>query len=177
MTGSSLPAAEDVTLPEPHPAGYTYGGNVETIDSLVLSADVQDRARAGTLAPMDVTRDNPSWAWTAGAGISTAGDLATFVEALVRGGLVGPALQEERLGSVQPIAEDDPASAAYGLALAGFGPFYGHTGELPGYNSFMGHDPDRGVTLVVWATPAPAVDGRAPAVEMAKTIIGELYGS
>ncbi|MFF3920603.1 hypothetical protein ACFYZB_45900 [Streptomyces sp. NPDC001852] len=25
-----------------------------------------------------------------------------------------------------------------------------HGGELPGYNSFTGHDPDNDVTLVIW---------------------------
>ena len=72
---------------------------------------------------------------------------------------------------------DPGATAGYGMALARFGPLYGHTGELPGYNSFMGHDPQRNATVVVWATDAPAVDGRAPATELAKLIIGELYAS
>jgi hypothetical protein len=51
----------------------------------------------------------------------------------------------------------------------------GHTGELPGYNSFIGYDPDSKITVVVWASMAPTVDGNAPAVEMAKLVIGELY--
>ena len=48
-------------------------------------------------------------------------------------------------------------------------------GELPGYNSFMGHDPETGVTVVVWANLAPLPDGRAPAIEIAKTLIGQIY--
>ena len=39
----------------------------------------------------------------------------------------------------------------------------------------MGHDPDRGNTVLVWATMAPAVDGRAPATELAKLVITQLY--
>lgn len=175
MTGSSLPAATDASLPEPHPQGYTYGTNVGTIDSLELSPDTQAAARAGTAAPMDVTKDNPSWAWTAGSAISTAGDLVTFVQGLVNGKLLDPAMQKQRLDSVRPTNPSNPESASYGLALAKLGPLYGHTGELPGYNSFMGYDPARKVTVVVWATNAPAVDGRPPATELAKVVIGALY--
>jgi len=177
MTGTSLPAATDATIPDLHPQGYTYGTNVGTIDSLELPPEVQAAARAGTLAPMDVTPDNPSWAWTAGSAISTADDLVRFVQALAGGGLLPPQVQAQRLASVRPVAPDDAASPGYGLALAKFGPLYGHTGEIPGYNSFMGHDPERGITVVVWATDAPTVDGRAPAAEMAKVVIAGLYGS
>jgi D-alanyl-D-alanine carboxypeptidase len=175
LTESSFPALEDASIPEPHPQTYTFGTNVETIDSNVLSPEVQAAARAGTLEPIDVTDANPSWAWTAGAGISTAGDLADYVEALVGGGLLSPELQEERIASVQPLDPADPASPGYGLALAGFGPLYGHTGELPGTNSFMGHDPAEDITVVTWTSTAPAPDGRDPAVQLARAVIDELY--
>jgi D-alanyl-D-alanine carboxypeptidase len=39
----------------------------------------------------------------------------------------------------------------------------------------MGHDPDNGVTLVVWTNLAPSVDGRDPASEIAKSLIGQIY--
>lgn len=177
MTSSSFPALTDAVLPDPRADGYSYGTNVETVDTNVLSPEKQAAARAGTLSPIDRTFDNPSWAWSAGAGISTADDLTTYVQALVSGGLVSPAMQATRLESVRPIDAADPQSPGYGLALARFGPLYGHTGELPGYNTFAAYDPEREITVVVWASLAPSPDGRAPAVEMAKTIIGELYGS
>jgi D-alanyl-D-alanine carboxypeptidase len=175
MAQSSFPATSAV-LPDPHPQGYTYGTNVETIDTNVLSPERQAAARAGTLAPLDVTNSNPSWAWSAGAGISTTADLAAYVEALVGGGLLSPAMQKTRLDSIRPIDPADPQGLGYGLALARFGPCYGHTGELPGYNTFAGHDPARRNTVVVWTSLAPSPDGRDPAAEMARTIIGELYG-
>jgi D-alanyl-D-alanine carboxypeptidase len=177
LTQTSFPALTDASIPEPHPQTYTFGTNVDTIDSLVLSPEVQAGARAGTLEPMDVTGLNPSWAWTAGGGISTAEDLADYVEALVGGCLLSPELQRERISSVQPLDPDDPASPGYGLALASFGPLYGHTGELPGTNSFMGHDPVRDITVVTWTSTAPAADGRGPAVELAKAVIAELYAA
>jgi D-alanyl-D-alanine carboxypeptidase len=39
----------------------------------------------------------------------------------------------------------------------------------------MGIDPDRGVTVVVWANAAPAADGRAPATTIAAALIREIY--
>jgi D-alanyl-D-alanine carboxypeptidase len=95
---------------------------------------------------------------------------------LVGGGLLSPTMQKARLDSVLPIDPANPQSPGYGLALARFGPFYGHTGELPGFNTFAGHDPEQKITVVVWTSLAPSPDGRDPAVEMARTIIGELYG-
>jgi D-alanyl-D-alanine carboxypeptidase len=174
MTESSFPAITSNALADPHANGYTYGTNVETAETNVLSPEKQAAAHAGTLAPIDATFLNPSWAWSAGAGISTTPDLVTYVQALVGGGLLSDAMQKTRLDSIRPINPAAP-ELGYGLALAKFGPLYGHTGELPGYNTFAGYDPQRKITIVVWASLAPSPDGRAPATEMAKRIIGELY--
>jgi CubicO group peptidase (beta-lactamase class C family) len=174
-TASSFPALTDNALPEPRTDGYSFGTNVETIDTNVLSPEKQAAAKAGTLAPIDMTQNNPSWAWSAGAGIANADDLVKYVQALVGGGLLSPEMQKVRMASVKPVDPTNPQSAGYGLALAQFGPFYGHTGELPGYNTFTGYDPQRKLTIVVWAATAPSPDGRAPATTMARTIIGELH--
>ncbi|WP_205850225.1 serine hydrolase domain-containing protein [Nakamurella flava] len=174
LTQTSYPAADDASIPSPHPQGYAWGTNVETIDSSVLSPEIQAAAKAGTLDPKDVTDVNPSWGGAAGAGISTADDLATYVKALVGGGLLSPQMQQQRLDSLQPRDPADP-TVKYGYALAQFGPLYGHSGELPGFNSFMGYDPVTDTTIVTWATPAPTTDGQGPAVELAKKVIGALY--
>jgi D-alanyl-D-alanine carboxypeptidase len=84
-------------------------------------------------------------------------------------------MQKTRLASVKPVDPKDPQTPGYGLALGQFGPLYGHTGELPGYNTFAAYDPQRKITVVVWAALAPSPDGRAPATTMARTIIGQLY--
>ncbi len=177
MHDSVFPERVSAAIPAPYARGYMYGTNVETIPTQVLPEDQQAAARAGTLAPYDQTDCNPSWAWTAGGGISTAWDLLRCVPALVTGGLLAESTQQERMDSIQPRDPDEPEGPAYGYALARFGSFYGHTGELPGYNSFMGHDPARGDTVVTWASLSAAPDGRAPAVEMAKAIIGEISAS
>ncbi|MFJ4229070.1 serine hydrolase, partial [Paenarthrobacter nicotinovorans] len=82
---------------------------------------------------------------------------------------------KKRLETFFPTKPDDPNGASYGLGLAKFGKLYGHTGELPGFNTFMGSDPSNGVTLIVWTNLAPAADGRDPAVVIARGLIGKLY--
>lgn len=176
MSSSSFPDTSDDQIPEPFIRGYTWGTNVGTMDTNELPPEIQAQARDGSLQTRDATNDNPSWTSFAGQGISTLPDLARYVKMLVGGGLLSPQLQQQRLDSVEPIDPGNPASAGYGLGLAQFGPLYGHTGELPGYNTFMGHDPARDLTIVVTATPAPAVDGRAPATTLAMAIISEFSG-
>lgn len=172
LRNTRFPDITSNTIPSPYSHGYMYGTNVQTIDPPhMLPDDMQEAARDGTLAPIDYTGSNPSWGWAAGAGISTANDLATWVKALVSGELLDADLQARRLASVSPIDPSNPNSASYGWALAKFGSLYGHTGELPGYNAFMGHDPVNDVTLVVWANLAPTVDGRDPATTIAATLI------
>jgi D-alanyl-D-alanine carboxypeptidase len=171
-----FPAITSNAIPDPHPRGYMYGTNVETMGSPpALAPDMQAAARAGTLKPNDYTDDNPSWGWAAGAGISTANELVTWVQALVGGKLLSAEMQKKRLASVLPITPDNPNGALYGLGIAKFGKLYGHTGELPGFNSFMGNDPDNAVTLVVWTNLAPSVDGRDPATTIARALIGQIY--
>jgi D-alanyl-D-alanine carboxypeptidase len=179
MAETSLPAVDDAAIPEPHPHGYLFGTNVSTLTpaGTVLPDDEQAAARSGALRPGDQTALNPSWGWAAGAAISTVRDLATYVHALVGGGLLSDQLQRRRLDSIPPPDPDAPDSAAYGLALARFGPMLGHDGSLPGYQSFMGHDPDRGITLITVTTLQFGPAGEQPANELAKTILGELYRS
>lgn len=176
LSQTVFPPLASNAIPIPFPRGYQYGTNVETLKSQVLPPEIQAAARAGTYAPIDATNMNPSWAWTAGAGISTAFDLAVYVQALVEGGLLTPDMQKQRMESIVPTDPDNPAAAGYGYALARMGPMYGHTGELPGYNSFMGYDPIHKITIVTWTSLAASPDGKAPAVELAKLIINELYG-
>lgn len=177
LADTSFPVPADGTLPDPHPHGYLFGTNVSTLTDPALSPEDQAAAVAGRLLPNDVSDLNPSWGWAAGAAISTAEDLATYVEALIGGGLLGPELQRERLDSVRPIDPADPASPGYGLALARFGPMLGHDGSLPGFQSFMGHDPDRDLTLIVLTNLQFTPSGKDSANVLAKLVIDELYAT
>ena len=176
MANTLFPDIASNAIPAPLSRGYMYGNNVLTMGTPpALPDNMQAAARTGRLAPVDQTDANPSWGWAAGAGISTANDLATWVEALVSGKLLNASMQARRLASVVPIDPSNSNSPSYGWAIAKFGNLYGHTGELPGYNSFMGHDPVNGVTLVVWTNLAPSIDGRDPATTIARELIGLLY--
>ena len=55
------------------------------------------------------------------------------------------------------------------------GPMYGHIGEMPGYNSFMGYDPVNDVTIVVWGNLAPTAEGVPPAAMVAKSLVPLIY--
>lgn len=177
LTETLLPARTSNAIPAPHPRGYMYTNNALTAVTSVLAPDLQFAARNGTLLPNDQTDTNPSWGWAAGAGISTAGDLADFVEAMTTGRLLQPEMQAIRMQSPRPQSVDNPGGALYGLGIAQFGPMYGHTGELPGFNTFMGSDPVNEATLIVWTNLAPAADGRDPATTIARSLLGHIYAS
>ncbi|PQO45095.1 serine hydrolase domain-containing protein [Blastopirellula marina] len=170
LAHTRFPARDDSSLPQPHPRGYLFGTN----ENPVLSPADQAAALAGTLLPNDHTNDNPSWGWAAGAGISTAQDLATYVEALAGGKLTSAELHKKQLESLRPNKPGDPQSAYYGLGIAKLGPMLGHDGSLPGFQSFMGHDPKTGVTLIVLTNLQSSPSGHETAIIMAKDLVGEI---
>lgn len=130
----------DAAFPEPHASGYTTQG---TDDGL----------------PVEATDWNPSWGWSAGAMISDLDDLLVWGKALVTGeGLLSPEWQAKRIDSFDfdvpvylPDGSDGPQSPsrAYGLGLGLALGWYGHTGELPGYNTVVQHHPETDTSLVV----------------------------
>ncbi len=171
-----LPAQDDGSIPAPYPNGYLWGTNESTAEDPTLPEAEQEAAFARETEPMDVTNTNPSWGWTAGAGISTATDLATYVEALVEGGLLSDELQQERLDSLQPNNPDNPEATAYGWAMAKLGPLLGHDGSLPGFQSVMGHDPETGLTMIIFTNLQAGPDGSQTANEIAQALIPILFG-
>ncbi|MGA9873132.1 MAG: serine hydrolase domain-containing protein [Rhodococcus sp. (in: high G+C Gram-positive bacteria)] len=175
LKDTSFPANTDTSIPAPYTSGYSYSGNLETFGEgkESLSPERVAAIDAGTVTPRTTTNDNPSWTWSAGQGISTANDIATWVKALGAGELLDAETQQLRMDSVVP--SDAEGTAAYGYGIAQMGPMYGHIGEMPGYNSFMGYDPENDVTFVVWGNLAPAVDGNAPAAQVAKALIPYVY--
>jgi D-alanyl-D-alanine carboxypeptidase len=171
-----FPPTTSNAIPDPHPQGYMYGNNVMTMGTpAAVPPEMQSAAKAGTLQPGDQTSLNPSWAWAAGAGISTVGDLATWVEALADGKLLDPDMQAKRIASLQSTNPAEPDAPQYGLGIVKYGGLYGHTGEVPGFNTFAGTDPEHKVTIVVWVNLEPTADGRAAATLIAKDLIEQMY--
>jgi D-alanyl-D-alanine carboxypeptidase len=175
MHETVFPARDSFTLPAPHPQGYMYGTNVSTIESATLPESHQAAISAGTLKPTDVTDQNPSWAWAAGAAISTVQDVLSWVTAMGDGSLLNAEWQRKRLNSLQPVNPQEPNAGAYGLAIVKLGPMYGHTGELPGFQSFCGYDPDKKNGLVVLANLNAAPNGDPVASTISKSFIETVY--
>ena len=91
---------------------------------------------------LDVTGLSPSWAWTAGAVVSTVGDLARFHRALFTGRLLAPAQQRELQSTVPTAVEGfDYGLGVFRIATA-CGPAWGHDGDFPGYLTVVLTSPD-----------------------------------
>lgn len=180
LTQTSLPAADDTSMPNPYSHGYMYGGSFYALADDPYPADMQAAAWAGTLHPIDYTNQNSSYATAAGGAISTADDLATWMKALVSGKVFNADYHQQWLTSLQAEDPDAPDGQKYGYGISyqRFGPnaamFY-HGGELPGFNSFMGYDPDNDVTLVIWTNLTLSPDGKTTAQAMLPTVLDEIY--
>jgi len=128
LSGTVFPT--DASFPDPHSQGYTVQGQ----DGQV---------------PADTAGWNPSWAWTAGAMISTVDDLLGYGRELATGGrLLTPEMQAVRIASYQDMVPGQP-TRRYGYGLQLSNGWTGHTGELPGFNTFMYHQADADITVVV----------------------------
>jgi D-alanyl-D-alanine carboxypeptidase len=71
-----------------------------------------------------------------------------------------------------PIASAERNAAVLPRAAARKPSFLTQLAEL--VNTFMGFDPATQTTLITWATSAALPDGRAPANEIARILMGEL---
>lgn len=91
---------------------------------------------------------DPSCTWTAGAMVSTLGDLMVWGRALGAGTLLKPETHKEQLDMIVMPGEGDQAK--YGLGIMGLGPFIGHGGQQPGYNTYVMYYPKDKSTVVVF---------------------------
>ncbi|WP_032379716.1 serine hydrolase domain-containing protein [Rhodococcoides fascians] len=174
---TSFPAASDSEIPDPHPHGYLFGTNSSARLSVKLPSVDVERARNATLLPNDVTDLGPSWIWAAGGSISTAADIATYGRALVRGEmLLDSTVQNVRIDSVT-LEPDDPSPGDYGLAWQAYGPLIGHDGAIPGFQSFMGHDPISDTTIVVLCNLRDGPAGGRPANDIAMSVLQRLQSA
>ncbi|WP_327152086.1 serine hydrolase domain-containing protein [Nocardia sp. NBC_01329] len=134
LSGTYLPATGDTVLREPHPIGY------RTIDGAIT----------------DVTRIEPSLLWSAGALVSTGGDLNRFYTALSAGQVVPRPQLRQMLDGVDMGNGD---GMFYGLGL-GYTQlpcgtqFVGHNGGIFGFSALSGAtSTGRAVTLAYTGTP------------------------
>jgi D-alanyl-D-alanine carboxypeptidase len=179
MKDTLLPASTSNTIPAPYANGYLYGSSSYALADAPYPPDLVAAARAGTLKPNDDTGQNPSYVVAAGAAISTADDLGTWIRALVGGKILGADYQRQWLDSPEPVDPGKPLGQKYGYGIAqmNFGPnsLYFHGGEMPGYNSFMGYDPVNDVTLIVWTNLTVSLDGKLPANAIMLKMLDRIY--
>lgn len=142
----------DATFPRPHAQGYT----TQTADGAEATA----------------TDWNPSWAWAAGAMISTADDMRVWAPALAKGALLSPAMQRQRLETVG--SPGLPPQDGYGLGLFDVAGWIGHNGSLPGYQSVVVYLPQRDITLVILLNTDTESDAIGPGTALATAITQRL---
>jgi D-alanyl-D-alanine carboxypeptidase len=119
--------------------------------------DGEEPAR-GTLAHgflasgQDVSKAfDPSWAWSAGAMVSTVGDLTTWADALYAGDVLSKASRAEMIADPIPTDQD---GVGYGLGVFVLDPAVavdvaiGHGGDIPGYHTQMWYWPNEKYTVV-----------------------------
>ena len=94
---------------------------------------------------------DPSYAWTAGAIVASAGDLADWAVALYGGSV----LSASALASMLDAVPTGTTGEEYGLgvfilapSLTGGGVAYGHPGDINGYHSEMFYFPDQKTAVV-----------------------------
>jgi D-alanyl-D-alanine carboxypeptidase len=177
MRSTSLPPLTDAAIPNPHPQGYTS----KTGGECPIASDTGTARSAQASLLCNVTTMNPSWAWSAGAAISTLADLRVWAKALATGTLLDAAMQRERLTWVQPTP-----GRQYGLGIFNIDGFLGHNGSLPGFQSFMGYRPapqqmvivltnlDQGTNCTLSAPGGEPVCP-SPADDLSKVIIHDVF--
>lgn len=171
MDATVMPTPDDASMPARYAHGYQFGTAEKTFGpDPALSAADQQAAADGALLPADWSAANPSIAWTAGSVISTADDLVVWARALVDGELLDPGMQAQRLASIQPIDPAQPDGAAYGSGMIRGSSYYGHAGQIWGYESQVIRDPQTDTTIVALAGLSASPDGRGPASELSHAV-------
>ncbi|MFJ8473474.1 serine hydrolase domain-containing protein [Kitasatospora sp. NPDC094011] len=103
---------------------------------------------------LDSTEQNGSWVWSAGAVISTSGDLDTFLTALMAGSQ-GGLVSDDSLHQMEAALPTPTAKISYGLGLRRIslscGDVYGHGGIVQGYQTQSFTTPDGRRSVVAFA--------------------------
>ncbi|HEY5847036.1 MAG TPA: serine hydrolase domain-containing protein [Microlunatus sp.] len=179
MTDTSFPAAASNAIPEPFSHGYMYGGaSTVMTGSPPYTPAMAAEARAGTLQPKDYTGVNHSFAWAAGAVISTAADLATWMKALSGGKVFNAEYQRIWQDSPEII---NPANSynwyGYGIDQLRWGNHVLdlHGGQTTGYNAEAGHDPATDMTLVIWSNLTMSLDNKYTAEFLTLKVLDQIY--
>jgi D-alanyl-D-alanine carboxypeptidase len=149
MRQTSFPTTN--VFPGPHAQGYT------------------NQTDGAQVTPTDW---DPSWAWAAGAMISTLDDMHIWAPALATGQLLSPAMQQQRLQTVN--ASGLPPQDGYGLGIFNLAGWIGHNGSLPGYQSVAVYLLEQQRTLVILINTDVDYQGSEPSTTLATAITKEI---
>jgi D-alanyl-D-alanine carboxypeptidase len=146
MRHTSFPTGNE--FPQPHAQGYTHW-----------------TAHGGETTATDW---DPSWGWAAAAVISTLEDLHIWVPAAASGRLLSPAMQRQRLETVDEPGV--PTQIGYGLGIFNLAGWIGHNGTLPGYETVAVYLPEKQLTLVILTNTDIHYRGADPSMTLAAAI-------
>lgn len=178
VTGKSFgQALQDGILDPLGLSGTSFSGNSPMLPPPYLEGITMQGQPEGKTA--EATNWSPSWSYSAGAMISTLDDLRCWaVTASTGGGLISDSLQQERLASAGSTTPPNTPATTYALGFGVFNGWIGHTGELPGYNSSIMHDPASGTTVVVMVNSdipvGPPGEEQSPAPTISDQLIAAL---
>ena len=155
MNDTSFPAGSS-ELTEPHLFGITEQGQPDGVTT-------------------DATFWSPSFAFTAGEVISTIDDLEKWAHALFTGeGVLSPEMQQLRRDSILRSPEPNNANSGYGIGWGDKDNWWGHTGEIPGFNTAIYHNYDTDTTVLIIVNSDIAMASGAPVTAVYNTLIAAL---
>ena len=149
LAGTSYPLT--AALPAPAPTPYAVDVSTGLAEELPL---ISPTSLAGS-----------------GAIASTLADLLAWGDALGRGSLIGPALQDLRKGMSRAVT-NGPEYDSYGLGIGQIGNWWGHTGSGVGFQIATMHLLARDATVSVMTNATPA--GARPDLNFAQEIFEKL---
>ena len=156
MTGCSLPAADDSSLPIPFSHGYDFGA--------IWDREPSPPARLPAL--VDVTNWSQSWGYGTGNAICTPADLVIWGRALAFGSLLSPAMQAQRLTYVPTGSEQ----FKYGLGIVNIMNLLGHNGQISGYMTQTAIRTTDGTEIVVLTNLTSSPNNQEPATSISELI-------
>ncbi|MBK8219190.1 MAG: beta-lactamase family protein [Myxococcales bacterium] len=108
---------------------------------------VSTQGRDDGAPPYEATFSSPSWAFGVGDVVSTPADLARWARALGTGERLSAKAKAERFTKLT--MPPNTPERAYAMGIGYENGFWGHTGELPGYNTSIQYRPDIDAVVVV----------------------------
>ena len=137
MNNTALPYNKDTMLPEPFSHGYL---------STACTAELEKYGAKPIPAGTDTTDWNASYGQGGGGMHSTIADLGIWAASMGGNALLSDELAKTRL----QWKDINAAPFMYGLGIIKFMSQIGHEGEAIGWEGWTGHDPDTGLTAVVF---------------------------